>query len=76
MTGEWRHLDHTMGQGAGGCLCLALLMDDRTNQPRSGTEVLVLTSLALVPILPWPFVTLLETDRGWGDAILALSDLV
>ncbi|HEX6458003.1 MAG TPA: hypothetical protein VF032_03725 [Thermoleophilaceae bacterium] len=51
-------------------------MDDRTNQPRSGTEVLVLTSLALVPILPWAFVTLLETDRGWGDAILALSDLV
>ncbi|HEY1596738.1 MAG TPA: hypothetical protein VGF74_15180 [Thermoleophilaceae bacterium] len=29
----------------------------------------MLTTLALLPILPWAFVTLIETDSGWGDSI-------
>ncbi len=40
-----------------------------TERQRVGPGLKLLASIGALAVLPWVFVTLVEIDRGWGDAI-------
>lgn len=43
--------------------------DDR----EGAAELQVLTTLALLPLVPWALITVLETDSGWEDSVWRYS---